>query len=109
VNEAKNLNCFREQLEGIEWVTVPRVYHEFSSDRTLTMSFIEGRTLGGFLETGSSRQFQRNSQTSRRWENPKGGLVVSYTPGRRRMRVEVHPSNPRKIRRKLLSLTPVTV
>lgn len=56
VNEAKNLNYFREQLEDIEWVTVPRVYEEFSSDRTLTMSFIEGRTMRGFLETKPSQQ-----------------------------------------------------
>jgi hypothetical protein len=55
-NEAKNLNFFREQLADLEWVTVPRVYEEFSSDRTLTMSFVEGRTLAGFLETKPSQQ-----------------------------------------------------
>jgi hypothetical protein len=56
VNEAKNLKYFREQFEDIEWVTVPRVYEEFSSDRTLTMSFVEGRTLGAFLETKPSQE-----------------------------------------------------
>jgi predicted unusual protein kinase regulating ubiquinone biosynthesis (AarF/ABC1/UbiB family) len=56
VNEAKNLNYFREQLKEIKWVTVPRVYEELSSDRTLTMSFIDGRTLPGFLETKPSQQ-----------------------------------------------------
>lgn len=58
VNEAKNLTYFRKQFEDIQWVTVPRVYEEFSSDRTLTMSFIEGRTLGGFLETKPSQQLR---------------------------------------------------
>jgi ABC1 atypical kinase-like domain len=58
VNEAKNLNYFREKLEDIQWVTVPRVYDEFSSDRTLTMSFIEGRTLCSFLETKPSQQLR---------------------------------------------------
>jgi len=56
VNEAKNLKYFREQFEDIEWVTVPRVYEELSSDRTLTMSFVEGRTLGSFLEAKPSQQ-----------------------------------------------------
>lgn len=58
VNEAKNLNYFREQLRDIKWLAVPRVYEEFSSDRTLTMSFIEGRTLGGFLEAKPSQQLR---------------------------------------------------
>jgi hypothetical protein len=58
VNEAKNLKFFREQFAGTEWVTVPRVYEELSSDRTLTMSFVEGRTLGSFLETKPSQQLR---------------------------------------------------
>jgi tRNA A-37 threonylcarbamoyl transferase component Bud32 len=58
VNEAKNLRYFREQFEEIEWVTIPRVYQELSSDRTLTMSFVEGQTLGGFLETKPSQELR---------------------------------------------------
>jgi hypothetical protein len=58
INEAKNLNFFRKALEDIEWVRVPRVYEEFSSDRTLTMSFIEGRTLDSFLETKPSQKLR---------------------------------------------------
>ena len=58
VNEAKNLTYFREKFADIEWVTVPRVYEEFSSDRTLTMSFIEGRTLSRFLEAKPSQQLR---------------------------------------------------
>ena len=58
VNEAKNLKYFREQFEDIEWVTIPRVYEEFSSDRTLTMSFVEGRTLASFLETKPSQRLR---------------------------------------------------
>jgi predicted unusual protein kinase regulating ubiquinone biosynthesis (AarF/ABC1/UbiB family) len=58
VNEAKNLKFFREHLADIEWVTIPRVYEEFSSDRTLTMSFVEGRTLSGFLEMKPSQQLR---------------------------------------------------
>jgi len=58
VNEAKNLKYFREQFADLEWVTIPRVYEELSSDRTLTMSFVEGRTLGSFLETKPSQQLR---------------------------------------------------
>jgi hypothetical protein len=54
--EARNLNFFREALEDIEWVTIPRVYEELSSDRTLTMSFVEGRTLVDFLDTKPSQR-----------------------------------------------------
>jgi hypothetical protein len=56
LNEAKNLKYFREQFADIEWVTIPRVYEELSSDRTLTMSFLEGRTLTAFLETKPSQK-----------------------------------------------------
>jgi len=57
-NEAKNLTYFRKALEDIEWLTIPRVHEELSSDRTLTMSFVEGRTLGNFLETKPSQQLR---------------------------------------------------
>jgi len=58
VNEAKNLKFFQETLADIEWLTLPRVYEEFSSDRTLTMSFVEGRTLSSFLETKPSQSLR---------------------------------------------------
>jgi hypothetical protein len=58
INEARNLNYFREQLAEIKWVTVPRVYPELSSDRTLTMSFVEGQSLSGFLEPNPSQQMR---------------------------------------------------
>jgi hypothetical protein len=58
INEARNLKFFREQLADIEWVTIPRVYEEFSSDRTLTMSFVEGQTLADFLKTKPSQQLR---------------------------------------------------
>jgi hypothetical protein len=87
VNEAKNLKYFREQFEDIEWVTVPRVYEEFSSDRTLTMSFVEGRTLGGFLETKPSQPV-RDLVGARLFE-----LFEIQTCQLRALHADPHPGN----------------
>ena len=58
VREADSLEYFRKGLAGLPHVTVPRVYREFSSDRVLTMSFVEGESLADWLK-------RRPSQTLR--------------------------------------------
>jgi len=50
VQEADNLDFFRKGLSGLTYLTIPRVYREFSTDRVLTMSHIEGEILGDFLK-----------------------------------------------------------
>jgi predicted unusual protein kinase regulating ubiquinone biosynthesis (AarF/ABC1/UbiB family) len=55
VHEADNLEFFRKELNGLAYVTVPRVCRELSSDRVLTMSFIEGETLNDWLKRRPSQ------------------------------------------------------
>jgi len=50
LHEAGNLEFFRKGLAGLEFVTVPRVHRELTSDRVLTMSFVEGETLSDWLK-----------------------------------------------------------
>jgi hypothetical protein len=49
LREAANQDLFRGGLSGLDYVTVPCVRRELSTDRVLTMSFVEGETLAGWL------------------------------------------------------------
>ncbi len=55
VHEADNLELFRKGLNGLAYVTVPRVYRELTTDRVLTMSFVEGETLNDWLKRKPSQ------------------------------------------------------
>jgi predicted unusual protein kinase regulating ubiquinone biosynthesis (AarF/ABC1/UbiB family) len=48
-HEAANLELFRRSLSGLSYLTIPAVYPELSSDRVLTMSFVEGESFDEFL------------------------------------------------------------
>jgi predicted unusual protein kinase regulating ubiquinone biosynthesis (AarF/ABC1/UbiB family) len=50
LHEADNVDFFRHGLAELEYLKIPRVYRELSSNRVLTMSFIEGETLAEFLK-----------------------------------------------------------
>jgi predicted unusual protein kinase regulating ubiquinone biosynthesis (AarF/ABC1/UbiB family) len=49
--EADNIEFFGEKLKPLPWVEVPRVFREYSRDRVLTMSLLEGQHLDAFLAT----------------------------------------------------------
>jgi hypothetical protein len=55
VREAGNLDYFRKGLAGLDFVTVPRVHRESSTDRVLTMSFVEGELLNDWLKRKPSQ------------------------------------------------------
>ena len=59
LHEAQNLEFFRKELAGLAYLSIPRVYHELSGDRVLTMSFIEGVSLRDFLK-GKPSQAMRD-------------------------------------------------
>jgi hypothetical protein len=48
--EADNLEFFRQGLSGLDYVTIPRVRRELSTDRVLTMSYVEGEMFSDFLK-----------------------------------------------------------
>jgi len=56
--EADNLEFFAKGLSHLDYVSVPRVRRELSSDRVLTMSFIEGQPLSEMLKRKPSQEFR---------------------------------------------------
>jgi len=42
INEARNLEIFRSNFEGHDYIFVPKVFWEYTSPRVLTMEFIRG-------------------------------------------------------------------
>lgn len=58
VNEGQNIEFFRRQLKPLDYVRVPIVHWDLSTDRILTMSFISGEPLPDFLT--NKRQELRN-------------------------------------------------
>jgi len=49
IHEGKNADFFREALAGFSYVSVPRVCWNLTTDKILTMSYLEGETAGDFL------------------------------------------------------------
>jgi ubiquinone biosynthesis protein len=41
-NEARNMERFAKQFEGNRWIRVPRIYHELTTARVLTMEYLAG-------------------------------------------------------------------
>lgn len=58
VHEGKNIEFFAKGLTPLPHITVPKVYWEHTNDRVLTMSFIEGETVGGFLKRRPSSELR---------------------------------------------------
>jgi predicted unusual protein kinase regulating ubiquinone biosynthesis (AarF/ABC1/UbiB family) len=58
VNEARNMEHFRKALAPLDFVRIPRVHPELSSDRVLTMSRVPGLRLQDFLKTSPSQELR---------------------------------------------------
>jgi predicted unusual protein kinase regulating ubiquinone biosynthesis (AarF/ABC1/UbiB family) len=58
VHEARNIEHFRKALAPLDFVRVPEVYRELSSDRVLTMSRVPGLRLQEFLNTNPSQELR---------------------------------------------------
>ena len=87
LNEAANLDYFRKGLAALPYVTVPRVYRDLTTDRVLTMSFVEGVSLSEWLKRNPSRA-TRDFMGVRLWE--------AYETQLQRLRVvhaDQHPGN----------------
>lgn len=55
MREAQNIRFFRDRLD-MDRVIVPDTVPELSTDRILTMSFVEGQVLSQWLKTGPDRE-----------------------------------------------------
>jgi len=60
VNEGQNIDFFREQLKPLNYVRVPVVHWDLSTDRILTMSFVAGEPLLDFIASQKPSQEMRN-------------------------------------------------
>jgi predicted unusual protein kinase regulating ubiquinone biosynthesis (AarF/ABC1/UbiB family) len=56
--EAKNIDFFREHFSALDYMRLPKVYPEWSGDRVLTMSFVEGQSLDDFIRSKPSRRLR---------------------------------------------------
>jgi predicted unusual protein kinase regulating ubiquinone biosynthesis (AarF/ABC1/UbiB family) len=55
IREAKNLEFFREALAPLPFVQVPRLFRDYSGDKVITMSLLEGVHLESWLATRPSQ------------------------------------------------------
>ena len=55
IQEGKNIDYFRDRLAVLPYVTLPSVHWDLTTDRVLTMSFVEGEIVGKFLESKPSQ------------------------------------------------------
>jgi predicted unusual protein kinase regulating ubiquinone biosynthesis (AarF/ABC1/UbiB family) len=58
VREGKNLEFFGAGLSRFSYLTIPRVHWSLSTDRVLTMSFVEGLSMAAFLKTKPSQSIR---------------------------------------------------
>jgi hypothetical protein len=87
VREAANVEYFRKGLAGLNFVTVPHIHRELSTDRVLTMSFVEGESFSNWLKRKPS-QALRNLMGAR--------VVEVYETQLQHLRVihaDQHPGN----------------
>jgi hypothetical protein len=67
LHEADNLEYFRHGLRGLGYLTIPTVYREWTTERVLTMSCLEGEGLSQFLKRRPSPAL-RDLVGARLWE-----------------------------------------
>jgi predicted unusual protein kinase regulating ubiquinone biosynthesis (AarF/ABC1/UbiB family) len=53
LHEAKNIEFFSQALAHVTYLTVPKVLRDTTTDRVLTMSFVDGEVAGTFLDRNS--------------------------------------------------------
>jgi predicted unusual protein kinase regulating ubiquinone biosynthesis (AarF/ABC1/UbiB family) len=58
IKEARNIDHFKKALAPLDFVRVPNVHHQLSSDQVLTMSRVPGLRLQDFLKTNPSQELR---------------------------------------------------
>ena len=58
LQEARNIEFFRKAFEPLEFLRLPKVFPEWSGDRVLTMSFVQGESLDDFIRRKPSRRLR---------------------------------------------------
>jgi predicted unusual protein kinase regulating ubiquinone biosynthesis (AarF/ABC1/UbiB family) len=57
-NEARNIEYFRENLKELDYVRVPKVFPEYTTEKVLTMSLMRGEFLDHWLHLGRSQHWR---------------------------------------------------
>jgi predicted unusual protein kinase regulating ubiquinone biosynthesis (AarF/ABC1/UbiB family) len=86
VHEADNLEFFRNGLSGLDYLTVPCPYRNLSTDRVLTMSYIEGEKLNDFLK-------RKPSQTLRNLVGARLVEIYETQQWLKAVHADQHPGN----------------
>ena len=86
-NEARNIEFFTEHASELEFLRVPDVFHEYSSDKVLTMTFMRGEFLDQLLERDPSQEL-RDRAGSRLFE-----LFVHQLYNLHAIHADPHPGN----------------
>lgn len=68
--EAKHINLYRDILANTTGVTIPQVYPELSSDRLLTMAWLQGKPLNDFKESSQTDRNQLAQRLFAAWYIP---------------------------------------
>jgi len=55
LQEGRNIELFARELKGFDFLTLPKVHWDLTSERVLTMSFVEGEIISRFLERHPSQ------------------------------------------------------
>lgn len=84
--EAQNLREVRQMFVDDESIAVPRVIGQYSTNRVLTMEFIEGQTLDAFLESNPSQDQRDHFGTSI-------SRALYRVQGKRMLYSDAHPGN----------------
>jgi predicted unusual protein kinase regulating ubiquinone biosynthesis (AarF/ABC1/UbiB family) len=58
IHEGKNLDFFGAGLRGFTYLAIPKVYWNLTTERVLTMSFVEGLTMSAFLKAKPSQSIR---------------------------------------------------
>jgi predicted unusual protein kinase regulating ubiquinone biosynthesis (AarF/ABC1/UbiB family) len=70
VREAKHIQIYQHIMKPYDFVNVPQVYPELSTDRLLTMSWLEGEKLTNCLEKGEEWRSQVAERLFNAWYMP---------------------------------------
>lgn len=52
--EAQNLTILQENLKGLDSIVIPEVFRSYSTDKVITMTFIEGQKISGISPLGKT-------------------------------------------------------
>lgn len=86
LHEGKQIEQFHERFSG-DSVTTPRWVESHSSERVLTMTFVEGVHLGGYLEKNPSQE-ERNHYGQLLWN-----FFHDQIEDNREIHADTHPGN----------------